>query len=106
GSNLEVLRTDGRLILLGLLGGRTHKEDLELGKVLRKRLRIQGTTLRSRTLAYKRDLVEAFWQFAEPRFKDERLNPVIHTIYPFEQIQSAHALMERNENVGKIVVLV
>lgn len=106
GSNLQALKTDGRLILLGLLGGRKHQEELDLGMVLRKRIKIQGSTLRSRSLTYKQDLVSDFWHFAQERFADGRLDPVIHAIYHWSQVQQAHALMERNGNVGKIVMLV
>lgn len=103
-SDLKALRTDGRLVLIGLLGGAKYEGIFNLGTVLRKRLRIQGTTLRTRSLEYKRRLVADFWAFSEERLKDGRLDPVIHAIYPWEQVQQAHKLMERNENTGKIIL--
>lgn len=103
-SDLKALRLEGRLVLIGLLGGAKYEGTLNLGTVLRKRLRIQGTTLRTRSIEYKRKLVASFWEFAEDRLKDGRLDPVIHAIYPWEQVRQAHKLMERNENTGKIIL--
>ena len=103
-SDLKALRTDGRIVLIGLMGGRTLEKPLDLGMILRKRISIIGTTLRARSLDYKKSLVSSFWNFAEERLKDNRLDPVIHAIYPWEQVQKAHELMERNENTGKIVL--
>jgi putative PIG3 family NAD(P)H quinone oxidoreductase len=103
-SDVKALRTDGRLVLIGLLGGPKYEGIFNLGTVLKKRLRIQGTTLRARSLEYKRKLVADFWAFAEDKLKDGRLDPVIHAIYPWKQVQQAHQLMERNENTGKIIL--
>ncbi|MEZ4687846.1 MAG: NAD(P)H-quinone oxidoreductase [Bacteroidia bacterium] len=103
-SDLKALRTDGRIVLIGLMGGRTLEKPLDLGMILHKRISIIGTTLRARSLDYKKSLISSFWGFAEERLKDNRLDPVIHAIYPWEQVQQAHQLMERNQNTGKIVL--
>ncbi len=103
--NLRVLRTDGRLILLALMGG-AQADKISLAPVLRKRLQIIGTTLRSRSLTYKKNLIRTFESFAGPKFKAGSLKPVIDTILPWEEVAEAHRRMEANANAGKIVLRV
>lgn len=101
--NIDVLQVDGRLILIGLLGGNICKQ-LKLSKILNKRLQIIGTTLRSRTDEYKVQLSREFSSFALPLFREEKLRPVIDKIFPITEVQAAHQYMEENKNIGKIVL--
>ena len=101
--NLASLGTDGRMVLLALMGG-TKVQEVDLGQVLRKRLQIIGSTLRARTLGYKEDLTRDFWTFAEKHFLAGRLRPVIDSIVSWEEVVSAHNRMEQNLNAGKIVM--
>jgi NADPH:quinone reductase-like Zn-dependent oxidoreductase len=102
-SNLDILATDGRLVLLALLGG-TMPEGISLAPVLRKRLQITGSTLRSRDLAYKIRLSQALKAFAWQAFAEGRLRPVIDQVLPWTEIAAAHRRMEANQNAGKIVL--
>jgi putative PIG3 family NAD(P)H quinone oxidoreductase len=101
--NVESLAEDGRIILIGSLGG-TRVEQLDLRPVMKKRLQVTGTSLRSRSLNYKIRLTQEFSEFALPRFIDGRLKPVIHQILPWEEVKEAHQVMEGNKNIGKIVL--
>ncbi|WKN45102.1 NAD(P)H-quinone oxidoreductase [Tunicatimonas pelagia] len=101
--NISVLRTDGRLIMLALLGG-THLEQFNLGNLLRKRIQILASTLRSRSRDYQIRLTKAFAEFAILRFQDSRLRPVIDQIMDWQEVKAAHQRMESNQNIGKIVL--
>ncbi|RME01924.1 MAG: NAD(P)H-quinone oxidoreductase, partial [Calditrichaeota bacterium] len=101
--NLTVLATDGRIVLLSLLGGGVAgRFDMRL--LMKKRARIEGSTLRNRSLAYKIQLTEAFAEYALPRFADGRLHPVIDRVFSWHEIAAAHQYMEMNKNIGKIVI--
>lgn len=101
--NIDCLRKDGRLIILASLGGGKVQE-LDMRQILRKRLRIEGSTLRSRTLEYQIKLTQHFAAFALPFFKNETMKPVIDQVYSWHNIQKAHEHMEANKNTGKIVL--
>ncbi|WPP53292.1 NAD(P)H-quinone oxidoreductase [Catalinimonas niigatensis] len=101
--NINILNTDGRLILLATLGG-VKVEQLNLLNLLSKRLQITASTLRSRSLAYQIQLTEAFSAFALPLFAAGELKPIIDRVYPWEQVVEAHQHMESNQNSGKIVL--
>jgi tumor protein p53-inducible protein 3 len=101
--NLESLAVDGRLILIGMMGGSKIKE-LDLGLLLSRRLQVIGTALRSQSPADKISLTEQFAAFALPRFADGRLKPVVDSIWDWENANKAHEYMEQNNNTGKIVL--
>ena len=101
--NISVLRTDGRMVMLALLGG-THVENFNLGNLLRKRLQITSSTLRSRTLDYQINLTQAFAEFALPRLANGSLRPVIDQVFDWKDVQQAHQRMEANQNTGKLVL--
>jgi len=104
-SNLRCLAQDGRLILIGTMGGATVKE-LDLSDLLVRRLQVIGTALRSRSSASKVALTEAFTAFAMPRFEAGKLTPVIDTVFDWREVAAAHQHMETNANIGKIVLRV
>jgi putative PIG3 family NAD(P)H quinone oxidoreductase len=101
-AHLGALRDCGRLVLIGLLGGR--KVEVDLGAVLSRRLRIVGSLLRPRPRAEKAQLVEAFAAFALPRLRDGRLKPVVEKVIPFERAAEAYKMFERGGTFGKIVL--
>lgn len=103
--NLNVLGLDGKLILISALGG-TKVDKLNLGMILAKRLQVKGTTLRSRSLSYKKELTQDFVRDAIPLFADGRLRPVIDRVFPWTEVADAHRWMEDNRNIGKIVLTV
>lgn len=99
---VATLRPRGCLVLVGLTGG--ARAELDLGLVLRNRLRIEGTVLRPRTLEEKTAAVAAFAGDVLPLLAAGAVRPIIHTILPLARVAEAHRLMEANANVGKIVV--
>lgn len=103
--NLSALALDGRLVLISLLGGAMVAQ-VNLGKLLRKRIQLTATTLRARSVEYKTRLTRDFIDFALPRFADGRLKPMIDRTFPWEQVAEAHQYMEANKNIGKIVLCV
>lgn len=101
-ASAKVAASRGRLMIVGSLGGGTA--DFPLGLVLRKRLVIRGTVLRSRSLAEKVDATARFEREIVPLIAGGRLKPVVDSVFPLERIADAHRRMEGNESVGKIVV--
>lgn len=101
--NISCLRNDGRLIIIGTMGG-TKVQQVNLGALLRRRLQVIGTALRSRPPKDKAVLTEKFRSFAFPLFEKGELKPVIDSIWNMEDVNEAHEKMERNENIGKIVL--
>ncbi|OAA55395.1 Alcohol dehydrogenase superfamily, zinc-type [Cordyceps fumosorosea ARSEF 2679] len=99
--NLDVAARDGRIVMLGTLGG-AQAPDVNVGAILYKRLRIEGSTLRSRDVEYQGKLRDRLEQYL-PDFDSGKLKIVIDTVLPWEQIQDAHRHMEEGKNSGKIV---
>merc|ERR1719491_109224 len=104
--NAKCIAVDGRWVVYGLMGGPQLQVEAAMGVLQRKRATITGTTLRSRSLEYKGQLVEAMWKVAAPLFEAGTLKTVIDDTIPFEEAGKAHALMESNSNTGKIVLRV
>ncbi|GAA5857542.1 hypothetical protein JCM8547_009330 [Rhodosporidiobolus lusitaniae] len=106
--NIDSLARDGRMVMLGLLSGPKTKDPLDLSQLLYKRLRIEGTTLRSRSLEYQTQLLQDFSKKALNKVFSkcgggEGLDLVIHKVYDWENIVDAHLEMEQAKNVGKII---
>ncbi len=104
-ANIRAAAVDGRIVLLGLMGGATA-EVLALGPLFRKRLTITASTLRNRPLSYKIDLVSRFADTLMPMFASGKITPVIDTVTDWENVVDAHRRMESNQNTGKIVLRV
>ncbi len=100
--NLKVLRSTGRMIIIGLVSG--SKVEVDLSVILRKRLRLMGSVLRFRTLAEKTQLAHLMIENVLPLFEQEKLTPVIDRVYPWQDVSAAHSYMEENRNFGKIVL--
>jgi tumor protein p53-inducible protein 3 len=110
-ANIDALAPDGAWVLYGSLGGLRLSEspaaaDALLGALLRKRGRLMGTTLRNRSDEYKAALVRRFCEEALPLLASGALRAVVHTEFPLERIGDAHALMESNATLGKILLRV
>ncbi len=103
--NFRALALDGRLVSLAALGG-ARVESISLAPLLRKRLQLTGTTLRSRSPEYKRQLVADFRTQIWPHFADRSVRPVVDSIYDWELVADAHRYMEANANIGKIVLTI
>jgi len=100
----RVLRERGRLVLLGLMGGASC--EIDLAGLMRKRLTLVGSVLRSRGHAEKISLAQEFAYRILPLLTAGRVSPIVHCTLDLTEAAEAHALMERNENFGKIVLRV
>jgi len=99
---VECLAEDGRLVIIALQGG--IKGEFNAGLVLRKRLSITGSTLRPRSLAFKAAIAAALKEKVWPLMANGSIKPVIHSTFAAADVAQAHALMESNQHVGKIVL--
>ncbi len=100
--NVRLAAVKGRIVVIGLIGG--ARAEMDLGLLLRKRLCLMGTVMRTRTLDEKIALARAFSEAMVPAFEAGRLRPVIDTVFPFEEIGQAHKRMESNISIGKVVL--
>jgi len=106
-ANLEALAPRGRLVLLGFLQG--PKADVSLEPILRKRLEVIGSVMRTRPLTERIPLVRAFTEQVLPAFSagadgTAPLRPIVGISCPKVDIVSAHEAMEQDTNFGKIVL--
>ena len=101
---LACLAPRGRLVLVGLMAGRRAEIDLE--RLLRYRLELRGSVLRSRSRAEKARLVAGFAEFAHARLERRELLPTIDRTFSFERIAEAYAYLESGRPFGKVVVRV
>ena len=99
---VECLAEDGRLVIIALQGG--IKAEFNAGLVLRKRLSITGSTLRPRSLAFKTAIAAALKDKVWPLIANGSIKPVIYSTFAAADAAKAHALMESNQHVGKIVL--
>lgn len=100
--NLRCLATDGRLVTIGLVGGR--KAELDMGRMMVKRLSVHGTTLRARPAHQKAVIVAAVGQHVWPLIADGRVTVPVDARFPLEQAKEAHEYLARKEHYGKIVL--
>lgn len=99
--NLDVAAKDCRIVLLGTLsGGKVPNADIS--QILYKRIRIEGSTLRSRDVIYQGKLRDRLEEYI-PDFENGKLKIIMDTVLPWEEIQEAHRHMEAANNSGKIV---
>ncbi|KAJ2161071.1 hypothetical protein GGF46_001742 [Coemansia sp. RSA 552] len=103
--NIGALAVDGRMSLQGTMGG-TVVENVNLGLILFKRLRIEGSALRSRSLEYQRELCRRFRTEVLPRIESGQFSWHIFKTFGWADIKQAHQLMEKAAFTGKLVVQV
>jgi NADPH:quinone reductase len=99
---VECLAEEGRLVIIAVQGG--VKAEFNAGLVLRRRLTITGSTLRPRPVAFKAAIAMALRKNVWPLLESGRVKPVIHSTFAAADAAKAHALMESNQHVGKIVL--
>jgi putative PIG3 family NAD(P)H quinone oxidoreductase len=100
--HLDVLATSGRLVVIGLQGG--AKAELDLVRLMRKRLTIVGSTLRARPTAEKGRIIEAFVRRFGPELMTGAIKPIVDRILPLDEASEAHRLLAAGEIFGKIVL--
>jgi putative PIG3 family NAD(P)H quinone oxidoreductase len=100
--NLEALAQGGRLVLIGLMSG--TRAEIDLAGVLRRHLKIFGSTLRMRPAAEKAQIVAAFLKQFSAAMEAGRLRPPIYKVVPATEAPLAHRMMQASEHFGKIVL--
>ncbi len=100
--NIDIMNPDGRLVYINSMGG--AKVTANLMKIMQKRLTVTGSTLRAREYEFKRKLTEDITRDVLPLLEKGHFKPVIYQVFPLEQADKAHELMESSEHIGKIVL--
>ena len=99
---IECLSEDGRLVIIAVQGG--IKSEINAGLVLRRRLTVTGSTLRARPISFKAAIAQACLKSVWPLIENGQIKPVIHSTFAAADAAKAHALMESNQHIGKIVL--
>jgi NADPH2:quinone reductase len=102
--NIEVLGMDGRLVMIGRQSG--VKSEIDVMPVLRRRLTLTGSTLRTRSVAEKGTLAQEVHQHVWPLFESGAVRVIVHRTFPLRDAAAAHRLMESSAHIGKIVLQV
>jgi putative PIG3 family NAD(P)H quinone oxidoreductase len=102
GRNVEVLATNGRLVTIGLQGGR--KAELDMGMLLAKRGAVIATTLRARPATEKAAIIAAVREHVWPLIESGAVRPVVHSRHPLGRAADAHREMEASGHIGKILL--
>lgn len=102
--NMQSIALDGRMVVLGLLGGGVTKAGLNMSTILHKRVRLTGSTLRSRSLDFKLRLTRELESRTMPLFATGQLKAIVDSTFDVEQVADAHERMSSNKNIGKIII--
>ena len=102
--NLEALTLNGRLVLIGLMGG--SRSEIDLAKLMMKRLRVVGSTLRARPLEEKASIMAELGQYVWPKISQGEIVPIIQQVFPIQSVSAAHELMASDVTIGKVVLKV
>lgn len=104
GKNIEKLAIGGRWILIATLGG--ESAEIALRPILKRGLKLIGSTLRSRTEEMKGRILSELEKHVWPKIESGSIRPVIYRTFPIEKATEAHAVLEHHENIGKVVLTV
>ncbi|KAG4433427.1 hypothetical protein IFR05_011092 [Cadophora sp. M221] len=100
--NLDVAAKDGRIVNLGLMSGAKLPAGVDISAFVRKRLRFEGSSLRSRDGEYQGKLRDKLEEYI-PQFENGTFKVFVEKVFPWEQVVEAHQLMEKNTTKGKII---
>jgi len=100
--NLDVAARDGHIVNLGAMSGTKLPAGVDIGSLMRKRLRFEGSSLRSRDLDYQGKLRDKLEEYL-PKFEDGTFKIFVDKVLPWEKIVEAHELLEKNVTKGKII---
>jgi NADPH:quinone reductase len=103
-ANLDSLAQQGRLIFVGTTSG--AKAEIDYAVVMRKRLKLIGTSLRTRSIEQKATATRLFAQHVVPLLASGAVRPVIDQVFGMEEVRAAHQRIESNESFGKVVLLI
>lgn len=99
---LEIMAEGGRLVIIATLGG--AKAEVDFVSLMRRRLSVTGSTLRTRPMAFKAAIARRLHDTVWPLLEAGSVKPVIHQVFPATEAARAHALMERSSHIGKIML--
>lgn len=102
-AQLDLMAYDGRLVLIA--SHQSEISDVNTRKLVRKRLTLTGSTLRPRTPEYKGRIASALVREVWPLLADGRMATRIHAAMPMEDVRAAHAMLDANEQIGKVVLV-
>ena len=102
--NLQVMSTEGRMVMLATQGG--NKGEIDVLRIMQQRLMVTGSTLRTRDSEFKRQIKMKLLEHVWPLIARGTIKPVVDKVFPFAQAAAAHALMESSEHKGKIILAV
>lgn len=100
--NVDALAVNGRLIVIGLQGGRTG--ELDLGTLLGKRAAVIATSLRARPTDEKATIVAAVREHVWPLVERGVVRPIIQEVLPLERAADAHRILEESNHIGKVIL--
>jgi len=100
--NLQCLANDGRLVMINMMNGKDVGIDLSI--IMRKRLVITGSMLRSREVAFKSEIARNLEKHIWPLIDSGQIRAIVHDIFPSDKAAEAHRLMESSTHIGKIVL--
>lgn len=104
GECLLYLTHGARWIMIAALAG--QKTEIDLKNIYVRNVRIIGSTLRSRTPEVKAQILAELVKNVFPKIEEGLIKPTIYKVFPIEQAEEAHAVLQRGENVGKVVLTV
>ncbi len=102
--NIKLLGLNGRLVLIGLMGG--NKAELDLGALMMKRVRVIGSTLRARPLSEKKEVMAQLYEKVWPLIESGEIKPILDSVFPIVEIEQAQALVASDNTTGKVVLSV
>ena len=100
--NLQVLATEGRLVMIATQGG--AKGEIDVMRIMQQRLVITGSTLRPRSAEFKRAIRDQLLEHVWPLLAAGRIRPVVDSVFALAEAGNAHARMEGGEHKGKIIL--
>ncbi len=100
--NIKSLAEDGRLVMINMMMGKDVQVDLS--PIMRKRLTVTGSTLRSRGVSFKADIAQSLEKTIWPLLASGQIKPVIYKVFPADKAAEAHQLMESSAHIGKIML--
>ena len=101
--NLDSLAPEGRIVLIGLMGG--AQAEIDLASLMSRRALLTGSTLRSRSVAQKGAIAAAVREHVWPHVAAGRLQPVVHATFRLDEAAEAHRVMESSAHIGKLLLV-
>ena len=101
--NLDVVARDGCVVHLGAMSGTKLPAGVDIGAFVRKRIRFEGSSLRSRDEGYQGRLRDKLVEHALPKLRSGEMKVFVERVFGWGDVVEAHRLMERNESKGKII---